>query len=100
MEGEIDLLDQENALLELEDIVDRVRTMAAVSYDLDIEEVWEFLDIWAAGVNAEATKLLAALKAAVVGAGPALICRVGPQLDHRRQGLPNGQAKHLDRKRE
>ena len=42
MEGEIDLLDQENALLELEDIVDRVRTMAAVSYDLDIEEVWEF----------------------------------------------------------
>ena len=32
--GEIDLLDQENALLELEDIVDRVRTMAAVSYDL------------------------------------------------------------------
>ena len=30
MEGEIDLLDQENALLELEDIVDRVRTMAAV----------------------------------------------------------------------
>ena len=29
-EGEIDLLDQENALLELEDIVDRVRTMAAV----------------------------------------------------------------------
>ena len=41
--GEIDLLDQENALLELEDIVDRVRTMAAVSYDLDIEEVWEFL---------------------------------------------------------
>ena len=47
-EGEIDLLDQENALLELEDIVDRVRTMAAVSYYLDIEEVWEFLDIWAA----------------------------------------------------
>ena len=53
-EGEIDLLDQENALLELEDIVDRVRTMAAVSYELDIEEVWEFLDIWAAGGNAEA----------------------------------------------
>ena len=43
--GEIDLLDQENALLELEDIVDRVRTMAAVNYDLGIEEVWEFLDI-------------------------------------------------------
>ena len=42
--GEIDLLDQENALLELEDIV-HLRTMAAVSYDLDIEEVWEFLDI-------------------------------------------------------
>ena len=67
--GEIDLLDQENALLELEDIVHRVRTMAAVSYDLDIEEVWEFLDIWAAGGNAEATKLLAALKATVVRAG-------------------------------
>ena len=33
---------EEAALLELEDIVRRVRTMAAVSYDLDIEEVWEF----------------------------------------------------------
>ena len=34
MDGEeIDLLDEENALLELEDIVDRVRTMAAVSYE-------------------------------------------------------------------
>ena len=52
--------------------MDRVRTMAAVSYDLDIEEVGEFLDIWAAGGNAEATKLLAALKAAVVRAGPAI----------------------------
>ena len=72
-EGEIDLLDQENALLELEDIVHRVRTMAAVSYDLDIEEVWEFLDIWAAGGNAEATKLLAALKATLVRTGPARI---------------------------
>ena len=70
--GEIDLLDQENALLEIEDIIDRVRTMATVSYDLDIEEVREFLDIWAAGGNAEATKLLAALKAAVVRAGPAV----------------------------
>ena len=68
--GEIDLLDHENALLELEDIVRRVRTMAAVSYDLDIEEVWEFLDIWTAGGNAEATKLLAALKTTVVCAGP------------------------------
>ena len=71
-EEEIDLLDQENALLELEDIVDRVRTMAAVSYELDLEDVWEFLDIWTAGGNVEATKLLAALKAAVVRAGPAL----------------------------
>ena len=70
--GEIDLLDQENALLELEDIVDRVRTMAAVNYDLGIEEVWEFLDIWAAGGNAEAAKLLAAHKAAVLRAGSAL----------------------------
>ena len=35
--------------------------MAAVSYDLDIE-VWEFLDIWATGGNAEATKLFAALR--------------------------------------
>ena len=33
--GEIDLLDQENALLEIEDIIDRVRTMAAVSYGND-----------------------------------------------------------------
>ena len=47
--------------------------MAAVSYDLDIEEVWEFLDIWAAGGNSEATKLLAGLKATVVRAGPARI---------------------------
>ena len=66
--------DQENALLELEDIV-HLRTMAAVSYDLDIEEVWEFLDIWAAGGNSEATKLLAGLKATVVRAGPARIDR-------------------------
>ena len=67
--------DQENALLELEAIMGRVRTMAAVSYDLDIEEVWEFLDIWAAGGNSEATKLLAGLKATVVRAGPARIDR-------------------------
>ena len=66
--------DQENALLELEDIV-HLRTMAAVSYDLDIEEVWEFLDIWAAVGNAEATKLLAGLKSTVVRAGPARIDR-------------------------
>ena len=66
---EIELLDQKNALLELEDIISRVRTMAAVSYDLEIEEVWEFLDIWAAGGNPEARELLAALQAAVVRAG-------------------------------
>jgi len=73
--GEIDLLDQENALLELEDIVDRVRTMAAVNYDLGIEEVSEFLDIWAAGGNSEARELLVALKSAVLRAGFALADR-------------------------
>ena len=59
---EIDLLDRENALLELEKIVARVRTMADLSYIKEIGEAWEFLDIWAAGGNAEAKKLLAALK--------------------------------------
>ena len=70
--AEIDLLDQENALLELEDIVTRVRAMADVSYDMDIGEVWECLDIWAAGGNADAEELLVALKAAVGRALPAL----------------------------
>ena len=37
-----------------------------------IEEAWEYLDIWAAGANADATKLLAALKSAVGRALPAL----------------------------
>jgi hypothetical protein len=70
--AEIDLLDQENALLELEHIVARVRAMADVSYDMDISEVWEYLDIWASGGNDAAAELLIALKAAVGRALPAL----------------------------
>ena len=70
--AEIDLLDQENALLELEDIVARVRGMAHVSYDMDIGEVWECLDIWASGGNVDAAELLKALKAAVERALPVL----------------------------
>ena len=69
---EIDLLDRENALLELEKIVARVRTMADISYIKEIGEAWEYLDIWAAGGNAEAKKLLAALKSAVGRIGPSL----------------------------
>jgi hypothetical protein len=71
-DDEIDLLDRENALLELQGIVARIRTTADISYDLEIEEAWEYLDIWAAGANADATKLLAALKSAVGRALPAL----------------------------
>ena len=69
---EIDLLDRENALLELEKIVARVRTMADISYIKEIGEAWEYLDIWAAGGNAEAKKLLAALKSALGRLGPSL----------------------------
>ena len=69
---EIDLLDRENALLELEKIVARVRTMADISYIKEIGEAWEYLDIWAAGGNAEARKLLAALKSALGRLGPSL----------------------------
>ena len=69
---EIDLLDRENALLELEKIVARVRTMADISYIKEIGEAWEYLDIWAAGGNAEAKKLLAALKSALGRLGPYL----------------------------
>jgi hypothetical protein len=69
---EIDLLDRENAVLELEKIVARVRTMADMSYIKEIGEAWEYLDIWAAGGNAEAKKLLAALKSAVGRIGPSL----------------------------
>ena len=69
---EIDLLDRENALLELEKIVARVRTMADMSYIKEIGEAWEYLDIWAAGGNAEAKKLLAALKSALGRLGPSL----------------------------
>ena len=47
----------------------RVRTMAAVSYDISLEDVWEFLDIWAAGGNTEARELLVALKSAMLRAG-------------------------------
>lgn len=70
--AEIDRLDQANALLELDHIVARVRAMADVRYHLDIEEVWEFLEIWAAGGNGDARKLLVAFKAAVGRALPAL----------------------------
>lgn len=70
--AEIDLLDQKNALLEVEHIVARVREMADLSYPMDVEEVWEYLEIWAAGGNAEARKLLVALTAAVERALPAL----------------------------
>ena len=69
---EIGLLDRENALLELEKIVARVRTMADLSYIMEIGEAWEYLDIWAAGGNAEAKKLLAALKSALGRLGPSL----------------------------
>jgi hypothetical protein len=69
---EIDLLDRENALLELEKIVARVRTMADISYIKEIGEAWEYLDIWAAGGNAEARKLLAALNSALGRLGPSL----------------------------
>ena len=47
--AELERLDRENALLELGDIVARVRAMAYISYDMDIGEVWECLDIWTAG---------------------------------------------------
>ena len=39
---------------------------------MDVEEVWEYLEIWAAGGNAEARKLLVALTAAVERALTAL----------------------------
>ena len=70
--AELERLDRENALLELGDIVARVRAMAYISYDMDIGEVWECLDIWTAGGNAAAKELLRALKAAVRRALPAL----------------------------
>ena len=38
--AELERLDRENALLELGDIVARVRAMAHISYDMDIGEVW------------------------------------------------------------
>ena len=70
--AELERLDRENALLELGDIVARVRAMAHISYDMDIGEVWECLDIWTAGGNADAAKLLIALRSAVRRALPAL----------------------------
>jgi hypothetical protein len=70
--AEIDLLDRENALLDLEKIVARVRTMAEMNYAMEIGEAWEYLDIWAAGGNAEARKLLAALKSALGRMGTSL----------------------------
>ena len=69
--AEIERLDRENALLELGDIVSRVRAMAHISYDMEIGEVWECLDIWSAGGNADAEELLMALRAAVGRALPA-----------------------------
>ena len=69
---ELERLDRENALLELGDIVARVRAMAHISYDMDIGEVWECLDIWTAGGNADAAKLLIAFRSAVRRALPAL----------------------------
>ena len=69
---EIELLDRENALLELEKIVGRVRTMADMSYISEIGEAWEYLDIWAAGGNAEAKGLLVAHKSALGRMGPSL----------------------------
>ena len=69
---EIALLDRENALLELEKIIARVRSMADMSYIMEVGEAWECLDIWAAGGNAEARKLLAALKSAMGRMGPSL----------------------------
>ena len=41
--AEIDLLDRENALLELEKIVARVRTMADMSYGMEIGEACRYL---------------------------------------------------------
>lgn len=70
--AEIDLLDRENALLDLEKIVARVRTMAEMNYAMEIGEAWEYLDIWAAAGNAEAKKLLTALKSALERMGPSL----------------------------
>ena len=70
--AEITRLDRENALLELENIMARVRTMADLSYVTEIGEVWEYLDIWAAGGNAEATKLLQALESALERTAPVL----------------------------
>ena len=70
--AEIERLDRENALLELEAIVGRVQQMAHISYELEIGEAWENLDIWAAGGNAEAAKLLIALKSALARMGPVL----------------------------
>ena len=46
--------------------------MADLSYIKEIGEAWEFLDIWAAGGNAEAKKLLAALKSALGHMGSSL----------------------------
>jgi hypothetical protein len=71
-EAEIDLLDRENALLEIEAIASRVQTMADMNYELEIGEAWEYLEIWAAGGNAEAEKLLGALTSALERMGPML----------------------------
>ena len=46
--------------------------MADMSYIMEVGEAWEYLDIWAAGGNAEARKLLAALKSALGRMGTSL----------------------------
>ena len=46
--------------------------MAEMNYAMEIGEAWEYLDIWAAAGNAEAKKLLTALKSALERMGPSL----------------------------
>ena len=70
--GEIDLLDRENALLELGEIVSRVQRMADVSYAMSVADVRECLDLWAAGGNAQAKDLLPSFRSAAARAAPLL----------------------------
>ena len=70
--AEIQPLDQQNALLELKEILARAQIMVDVNYAMDLSETWEYLDLWSAGGNSEATKLLLALEAALERAGSAI----------------------------
>jgi len=72
--GEINRLDQENALLELEEIICRVHRMADVSYAMTVADVRECLDLWAAGGNIEARQLLPSFRSAAARAAPLLKC--------------------------